>query len=119
MLFLIALPVLALVAASHRWLGAYAPTNMAISRARLAPSKPRTVLLLGTAAIILILAMRAVELLISAGAPGWMNLVVLVLAWDAIKLGLASGAVASGCVREVAVSAASRRRRSQNDGLGA
>ena len=30
--------------------------------------------------------MRGVQLCISAGAPDWLNLVVLVLAWDAIKL---------------------------------
>lgn len=116
MLFLLALPVLAFAAASHRWLRAYAPTNLVITRARLAPPKLRTVVLLGTATVVLILAMRAVELLIAAGAPAWLNLVVLVLAWDAIKFGLASGGVAFGWVRDVAATALAGRRPSQNGG---
>lgn len=116
MLFLIALPALVLVAAGHRWLHAYAPTNLVISRARLAPPRWRLVLLLGAIAIILLLAMRVVEVWIAAGAPGWLNLVVLVLAWDAIKFGLTSCLVAFGCARELAVAAASSRRPSQNGG---
>ena len=116
MLFLLALPVLVLVAASHRWLRAYAPTNLVISRARLAPPKLRTALLLGAAAIILMLAMRAVELLLAAGAPGRLNLVILVLAWDAIKFGLASGGVAFGCARDAAATALANRRSSRNGG---
>lgn len=116
MLFLIVLPVLVVVTTVRRRLQAYAPTNRVVSQARLAPPKRRTVVLLGMAAIILIFAMRAVELLIAAGAPGWLNLVVLVLAWDAIKVGLASGGVAFGCVRDVAVAALAGRRPSQNGG---
>jgi hypothetical protein len=30
-------------------------------------------------------AVHAISLAIAAGAPGWLNLVVLLLAWDAIK----------------------------------
>ena len=32
--------------------------------------------------------MRALGEAIANGAPGWLNLVVLLLAWDAIKIGL-------------------------------
>jgi hypothetical protein len=116
MLLLIALPVLVLVATGHRWLHSYAPTNLVISRARLAPPRWRTVLLLGAIGIILLLAVRVIEVWVAAGAPSWLNLVVLVLAWDTIKFGLASCFVAFGCVRELAVAAASSRRPSQNGG---
>ena len=116
MLFLIALPVLVLVAAGHRWLHAHAPTNLAISRARLAPQSWRTVLLFVAIAIMLLLAMRVVELWVASGAPGWLNLVVLVLAWDMIKFGLASCLLAFGCVRKLVGAAASSRQPSQNGG---
>ena len=41
--------------------------------------------LLGLATVLL-LTMHAVANAVSAGAPGWLNLVVLVLAWDALKV---------------------------------
>ena len=36
---------------------------------------------------------------VAAGAPGWLNLVVLVLAWDAIKIGWLAILVALQCAR--------------------
>jgi hypothetical protein len=35
---------------------------------------------------------------VAAGAPGWLNLFVLVLAWDAIKLGLLAISLSGRCL---------------------
>ena len=49
--------------------------------------------LMALAAVLLTL-MHVLAEAIAAGAPGWLNLVVLVLAWDALKVGcLALGVV--------------------------
>ena len=39
---------------------------------------------------VLLIAMHAVAAAVAGGASGWLNLVVLILAWDAIKLGVAA-----------------------------
>ena len=44
------------------------------------------------------LAVRTVHLAIEAGAPGWLNLVVLVLAWDAIKFAVMACLISVRCV---------------------
>jgi hypothetical protein len=86
MIMLLALPVLAFVALSHRCLQLYAPSNLLIRRVR--ASCPRLgafaglIVLAGT----LLVAMATTSRALSAGAPGWLNVVVLVLAWDAIKV---------------------------------
>ena len=42
----------------------------------------------------LLLVMQAVTAALASGAPGWLNLVVLLLAWDALKVAwLAVGAM--------------------------
>lgn len=116
MLLLISLPVLVLVAALHRCMQAYAPSNLVITRARVAPRRWRTILLLLAIAAILLLVMRVVGSWVAAGAPGWLNLVVLVLAWDSIKFGMAAGLMAFGCMRGLAVTALLGRGPSQNGG---
>ena len=88
MLFLLAVPVLILVTAAHRYLQLYAPSNWVIARARAAPPRARTMLLLAALAITMLMAMHSLADAVAAGAPGWLNLVVLVLAWDMIKFGL-------------------------------
>jgi hypothetical protein len=88
MIFLLALPVFAAVALAHRCLQMYAPTNRLVRRVRLAAPRLRTAVGLLAAAAVLLIAMHVVAEAIAAGAPGWLNLVVLVLAWDAIKLAL-------------------------------
>ena len=48
----------------------------------------------GVLAGLLLVGMHVLAEAVAAGAPGWLNLVVLVLAWDAIKVGgLALGVV--------------------------
>lgn len=85
---LLALPVIAAVALAHRCLLLYAPSNVVIRRVRAsAPTLRKAGALLALAAVLL-LAMKAVADGIAAGAPGWLNLVLVVLGWDAIKFGM-------------------------------
>lgn len=86
MVLLLALPVFATVALIHRCLQMYAPTNRLVRRVRMAAPRFRTAVGLLAVAAALLLAMHLVAVAVVAGAPGWLNLVVLVLAWDAIKL---------------------------------
>lgn len=88
MLFLVALPVISAVAMLWRYLQIHAPSNALIRRVRSAPPRWHTVLILSTVAAGLFIAMHVVSQAVEGGAPGWLNLVVLMLAWDAIKVGL-------------------------------
>ena len=124
MLILLALPIIVAVAAMHRYLQFYAPTNLLTRRVRAQEPRWRTVAgahrgrgsFAGCDA-------RAGEA-VAHGAPGWLNLVVLVLAWDAIKLAalacavlarrallIASRAFRRGCERPYDGSAVVRCRR--------
>jgi hypothetical protein len=87
MLFLLALPIFLAVSAAHRYLTLYAPSNILIRHVRMSPPRWRTVGALVVLTGVLLVAMRAMELAIAAGAPGWLNLMAVVLAWDAIKVG--------------------------------
>ena len=94
MLILLALPVIAAVAAFHRYMQCYAPSNLLTRRVRAAtPTFRLTAVLLVLAAVLLVL-MHVLAEAIGAGAPGLLNLVVLVLAWNAIKLTLVALVVA-------------------------
>lgn len=86
MALLLALPVFATVALIHRCLQLYAPTNRLVRRVRMGAPRFRTAVGLLAAAAVLLIAMHIVAGAVATGAPGWLNLVVLVLAWDAIKL---------------------------------
>ena len=86
MIFLLALPVFAAVALAHRFLQMYAPTNRLVRRVRVAAPRIRTAVGLLAAAAALLTAMHMAAKAVAVGAPGWLNLVVLVLAWDAIKV---------------------------------
>jgi hypothetical protein len=88
MVLLLALSAFATVALIHRCLQMYAPTNRLVRRVRMAAPRLRTAVGLLAMAAALLLAMHLVTVAVVAGAPGWLNLVVLVLAWDAIKLAL-------------------------------
>lgn len=87
MLLLIAIPVFLAVAAFQRYLAIYAPTNILIRHVHSSPARLRTAAKLAALATVLLVAMRCVQLFIHVGGPGWLNLIVLVLAWDAIKIG--------------------------------
>lgn len=86
MLVLLALPVILAVAALHRFLQVYAPSNVLARHVHARqPSWPTAAGLVGVAGLLLV-AMHAVAAAPARGAPGWLNLVVLILAWDAIKV---------------------------------
>jgi len=88
MVLLLALPVFAAVALVHRYLQLYAPSNLLVRHVRIRPPRFRTALGLLAGAAALLIAMHMVAEAVASGAPGWLNLVVLVLGWDAIKLAL-------------------------------
>lgn len=86
MLVLLAIPVIVAVAFVHRLIQAVAPSNLLVRMVRSARPRWRTVVLLLGLAAVLLVTMHVVSGAVSAGAPGWLNLVVLVLAWDALKV---------------------------------
>jgi hypothetical protein len=98
MLVLLAMPVIVAVVLAHRLIQAVAPSNLLVRSVRCARPRLRLAAsLLGLAAVLL-LAMHAVAHAASAGAPGWLNLVVLVLAWDALKVGWLAVGVILRCI---------------------
>jgi hypothetical protein len=99
MIMLLALPVIAVVALGHRYLVLYARSNVLIRRVR--ASRPTLNAVAATLAVAagLIAAMKVISDAVAAAAPGWLNLVVLVLAWDAIKIGWLAILVAVRCAR--------------------
>jgi hypothetical protein len=94
MLLLLAVPIFLAVASLHRCLAQNAPSNILMRRVRSAPPRWRTAAELAALAAGVMLLLRVVEIEIGAGGPGWLNLVALVLAWDAVKLTIL--AVATG-----------------------
>lgn len=95
MLFMLALPILIAVAGMHRYLQLYAPSNLLACRVRTAvPTIRMGVGLMACSAVLLVL-MHVLAEAIAAGGPGWLNLAVLVLALDVIKLTLVGLAVAA------------------------
>ncbi|MFC7725522.1 hypothetical protein ACFQW6_10415 [Nocardioides sp. GCM10028917] len=99
MLILLATPVIAAVAFVQRILKAVAPSNVLITRVRRAGPSCRGGATLAVLALLLLMAFRVLTLAISTGAPGWLNLLVLVLAWDTIKFAVASCLEAFGYKR--------------------
>ena len=94
MLFLLALPVIGVVAAVHCGLMLYAPSNVVVRRVQASPPRWRVALGLLALAASLLLTSHVVACAIASGAPPWLNLVVLVFAWDAIKFVLLAASVA-------------------------
>lgn len=106
MLIFILLPVIAVVALAHRLLTALAPSNLLISRVRAKRPTFRTSGALAVLAVLLICTAHALSVAIRSGAPGWFNLLLLLLAWDAIKCSLLAAHTtirlvysATGCFR--------------------
>lgn len=88
MLLLLFIPIVYVVACAHRYLQLSAPSNLLIARVRSSPPRLRTATLLLAMAYALIWATHYLSMAIQNGAPGWLNLVVLILAWDAVKFAL-------------------------------
>lgn len=108
MIVLLALPVIAVVALVHRYLQICAPSNLLIAHAKAARPTLWGAASLGALALLLISLARLSALSIENGAPGWLNLLVLVLLWDALKFLLVSVSV----VPRALVAAVGRVRRS-------
>lgn len=106
MVLLLAVPVFGAVALMHRYLQLYAPSNLLVRRVRLAVPRVRTAAVLLALGAILLVAMHVAAKAVAAGAPGWLNVLVLVLAWDAVKVGwLALGVTARLLLRSALVGA--------------
>lgn len=86
MLILLGLPVIVAVAAMHRYLQSHAPTNLLTRRVRAQEPRWSTAAVLWVLAAALLLVMHMLGEVIVHGGPGWLNLAVLVLAWDAIRI---------------------------------
>ncbi|SEE59927.1 hypothetical protein SAMN04488561_1899 [Jiangella alba] len=85
LLLLIAVPVVILATFAQRLLQACAPSNVLIRCVRTSRPTIGAAAALCALALGCVAAVHAISLAIATGAPGWLNLVVLVLAWDAIK----------------------------------
>lgn len=102
MLYLLAIPVIVAVAFVHRHLQVYAPSNVLIRRVRAShPSLSALAMLVALVAALLV-GMAMASRAAAAGAPGWLNLVVLLLGWDAIKIGWLAIALLVRCVTRAA-----------------
>jgi hypothetical protein len=88
MLILLALPVMVVVAAGHHNLQRCAPSNLLARRVRVEPPTLRMFAALLALAAALLIATETLSSAVASGAPGCLNLVLLVLAWDAIKVAL-------------------------------
>ncbi|GAA4100104.1 hypothetical protein ACFFOS_19230 [Nocardioides kongjuensis] len=86
MLIFLTLPVIASVVAVRSYLQVYAPTNLLVRRVRAQEPRWRTVAVLFVISAALLVAMHSVEETVDSGGSSLLNLVVLVLAWDAIKI---------------------------------
>lgn len=115
MLVLISVHVVVAMIVVHRFLQHHAPTNHVVRHARASAPTMRAAALHAGLAAACLTGLRAVGLAIAAGAPRVLYLLVLVMAWDAIKLlGSATwllGRAAAQVLRQRAPRIRSRRRR--------
>lgn len=102
MLILLAIPVIVAVACGHRLSQAVAPSNILIRHVRGTRPRVRRAIGLAALSLALIALAHALERMIEAGAADWLNLIVVVLLWDAIKMGFLA---VSDCLRSLARSA--------------
>lgn len=114
MLMLLALPVIVAVTEMNRYLQLYAPTNLLVRRTRAGRPRWRNVAALLVLASSLLVVMHALTVALASGGPAWLNLVVLVLGWDAIKLCGLAGIQVVRCVLVLTA----RHRLSRTDVLG-
>jgi len=99
MLILLAIPVVVAVAFLHRWIQAFAPSNMLVRHVRRSRPKVRRAIGLAMLSLALIALAHALERMVEAGSAEWLNLLVFVLLWDAIKMGVLA---VSDCLRSLA-----------------
>lgn len=85
MLVLLAVPVIVATVIVHRLVQTTAPSNLLISRVRSAPPRWRAGVGLVTLAFGCLVVMHILTAAMAGGAPAWLNLPILILAWDAIR----------------------------------
>lgn len=123
MLIFLALLVIGAVVAVHRYLQAYAPTNLLVRHVRAQEPRWRTAAALFVISVALLVAMHSVGEALDSGASSPLNLVVLVLAWDAIKIASLAMLETSRCAwrsvtrRRIARTDVRRRAAAVNDSL--
>jgi len=76
-----------LAAAARGYLARYAPSNVVIDHARAAQPQWRWAAALGALGVVLLVVSRLFAAAVEAGAPPWLNVVVLVTGWDGLKFG--------------------------------
>lgn len=111
MLILLAPPVIIAVAAMHRYLQAYAPTNLLTRRVRAQEPRWRTAAVLTVLLAALVVVMHTLGEAAANGGPGWLNFAVLILAWDAIKVAVLALSVMLRAIAAAAHPGMARRPR--------
>jgi hypothetical protein len=76
-----------LVAVFQRWVARHAPSNLVLARVGMSPPRWRHAAGLAVLASVSFAVSRLLAAALEAGAPGWLNLVVLVATWDGLKFG--------------------------------
>ncbi len=85
MFTLLMLPTIHVTTLTHRLHRTYAPSNALIRHLRRSRPTLRAAVLPAMLALVCVTIGHVVWLAIEAGAPEWLNLIGVVLAWDAIK----------------------------------
>lgn len=111
MFLLLMIPVVVLVAAVHRVLQLYAPSNLLAARVRKERPRIRVIVGLVVMAAMLVLVAHLLATWAATRGPGWLNLVVVIAIWDAFKFAALAVIVALRRAR-VALRQASLRGRS-------
>lgn len=106
LLQLIAVPAVVLVTVGHALLHAYAPSNVLIRRVRGSRPTLRMAVVVGALAVGCAFLVLTLHLAVEAGASGWLNVVVLLLAWDAIKFAVTACATSARCVASASLKGA-------------
>lgn len=98
MFLLLMVPVVVVVAAIHRALQLYAPSNVLAARVRRQRPRLRAVVGLVVMAAMLVVVAHLLATWAATGGPGWLNLLVLIAIWDAFKFAFLAVAVLIGYV---------------------
>jgi hypothetical protein len=93
-LALLALPVVVAVALTHRALQTVAPSTILVARVRATRPTLLRAAGLGALALALVALAHGLTMAIASGGAGWLNLLVVVLLWDAIKFAGVAVAIA-------------------------
>lgn len=82
----------------HRYLHAYAPSNVLVRHLRSPAGRQWALPLSAALAAGYLVATAELTAIVEAGGPGWLNLVVLTCAWNAIKFGAVGVASLWACL---------------------